>query len=307
MGGNSFYRKAYPRFWVSVRGLGPLGKLVAKYLIDGPQTNRIGLYNFSEGKALEDLEMEYETFSETFQATLKMMGWKYDKKSRVLYIPTWWRWNAPENPNVLKGNLKDLLEVAKSPLISEFYSNTEFLTPNLLETFKQTLPQTVPKSETETETETEYKKTSTSEIFLNVTPNVSKEGKVKRTSQEVLKAGYSPGFLKFWQSYPNRKGGKEKAWQIWQGRKKGKRLPPVEALLKALEVLMNSEDWLKDEGRYVPMITTFLNQGRWTDAEGGEAGGVEKHDPACEMCGGTGWVEGEGGRMKRCPGKKEVK
>jgi hypothetical protein len=162
MAENSFYRKAYPRFWISVRGLNPNGKLIAKYLLDGPQTNRIGLYNFSEGKAIEDLEMLPQTFKQTFPKVLRHLSWEYDEHNRVLYIPTWWKWNPPENPNVLKGNMKDLSEVAHSTLYSSFYTNTEHLTPNLIETFVKTLPQTPPKSETETETETETEKTQTS-------------------------------------------------------------------------------------------------------------------------------------------------
>jgi len=116
-------------------------KAIAVYILTGDQTNRIGYFDFSIGKAIEDLETSLQTFQEGFGNVLRRLNWEYDNVNRVFYIPTWWKWNPPENPNVLKGNLKDLLEVAHSPLIEKFKSNTEYLShsPNLVETFTRTL------------------------------------------------------------------------------------------------------------------------------------------------------------------------
>lgn len=39
----------------------------------------------------------------------------------------------------------------------------------------------------------------------------------------------------------------------------------VETIKKHIGRLKKSEDWLKDGGKYVPMLSTYLNQKRWTD------------------------------------------
>ena len=38
-----------------------------------------------------------------------------------------------------------------------------------------------------------------------------------------------------------------------------------EKILKALEMVKQTEQWKKDNGKYVPYPATWLNQERWTD------------------------------------------
>ncbi len=109
------YRKIYTRIWKTLRGLKADEKAIALYLLTGDQTNRIGYYDFSLAKAAEDLETLPQTFRKGFERVLAHLGWEFDNVNRVVYIPTWWKWNPPENPNVLKGNLNDLQEVAHTP------------------------------------------------------------------------------------------------------------------------------------------------------------------------------------------------
>src|SRR5262249_53723706 len=60
-------------------------------------------------------------------------GWLFDANAGVFYIPSWWKWNVPQNNNVLKGNLKDLNEIPPSGLVEAFARNIE----TLPETFHQ--------------------------------------------------------------------------------------------------------------------------------------------------------------------------
>jgi hypothetical protein len=62
-------------------------------------------------------------------------GWHFDADARVFYIPSWWRWNPPENENVLKGNLKDLNEIPPCALVEAFARNLETLPPTFHQTF----------------------------------------------------------------------------------------------------------------------------------------------------------------------------
>jgi len=69
-------------------------------------------------------------------------------------------------------------------------------------------------------------------------------------------------FAIFWHRYP-RKVAKQKAMQVWL------KLSPDEKLMKeimdGLEKYIKSDGWKRDDGRYIPHPTTFLNQRRWED------------------------------------------
>lgn len=63
----------------------------------------------------------------------------------------------------------------------------------------------------------------------------------------------------FWKAYP-RKIGKEDARKAF-----AKVKVPVETLLSAIEQQTRSEQWTRENGRFIPNPATWLNQGRWED------------------------------------------
>jgi hypothetical protein len=85
--------------------------------------------------AAEDLRTTSETLRKRLSSICMTFGWHFDAEARVFYIPSWWRWNAPENANVLKGNLKDLNDIPPCGLVDAFARNTGNLPETLLETF----------------------------------------------------------------------------------------------------------------------------------------------------------------------------
>lgn len=119
------YRKLYPRIWShpKYRRLKQQSRELAIYLLTGPQTNRIGLFRFSVATAAEDLGTTPETLRECIGDVCEAFAWHFDDDARVFFIPSWWKWNQPENVRVLKGNLKDLNEVPPSPLMKLFARN----------------------------------------------------------------------------------------------------------------------------------------------------------------------------------------
>src|SRR5689334_4220212 len=106
------YRKLYPMFWrdADVRKLDDDHKVVAAYCLTSHQTNRIGLFVLSPAMAAEELGTSAQTFAKRLTKVCETLSWGWDEQNRVLFIPSWWLWNAPENPNVMIGNLKDLME-----------------------------------------------------------------------------------------------------------------------------------------------------------------------------------------------------
>lgn len=69
-------------------------------------------------------------------------------------------------------------------------------------------------------------------------------------------------FEKFWAAYP-RKVGKQAAIKAWSKLRPTKEL--TQAILQAVEYQRCSEQWRKENGRFIPNPATWLNQGRWED------------------------------------------
>lgn len=85
-------------------------------------------------------------------------------------------------------------------------------------------------------------------------------GKVRlgKVSKDML----TLGFEIFWQNYP-RKVGRKKALEAWL------KIQPDEELAKriitGLLSAMQSKQWKKDNGQFIPHPSTWLNQERWND------------------------------------------
>ena len=69
-------------------------------------------------------------------------------------------------------------------------------------------------------------------------------------------------FDRFWAAYP-RKEGKGAARKAFG---KARRKAALEAMLSAVELQKRSPQWSRDDGRYIPMPATWLNQERWGDS-----------------------------------------
>lgn len=68
-------------------------------------------------------------------------------------------------------------------------------------------------------------------------------------------------FERFWKAYP-RKVAKADALKAFEKNVPG---PLLETVLNALEKQKRSEDWTRDNGRYIPYPATWLNGKRWED------------------------------------------
>lgn len=120
------YRKVYQRIWRNpeFHGLDGDGKVLALYLLTGPQTNRVGMFRFSAASAAEDLGQSVAQVQATLAAVCVAFGWRWDGASRVLLIPSWWTFNPlSEGTRNLAGYLSDLNDVPRTVLAGEFCSN----------------------------------------------------------------------------------------------------------------------------------------------------------------------------------------
>jgi hypothetical protein len=140
------YRKLYARLWrhSGFTSLTTLEKTIVFYLLTGPQTNRLGLYVLSISTAAEDLGTLPKSFAKGLRRVCETLSWQFDSKARVLYIPSWFKWNPPENANVVKGSLKDLNEIPPCDLVDAFARNIETIPVTLREGFIEGLRKGLP-------------------------------------------------------------------------------------------------------------------------------------------------------------------
>lgn len=73
------------------------------------------------------------------------------------------------------------------------------------------------------------------------------------------------GFEEFWKAYP-RKNGKGDALKIWSKLKPSKEL--AAKMIATLSWQKESSDWTKENGKFIPHPSTWLNKGRWDDEPG---------------------------------------
>jgi len=95
-------------------------------------------------------------------------------------------------------------------------------------------------------------------------------------------------FEQAWKFYPRKiaKGDARKAWMQTE-----KIRPPLARLLKAIAVARASDQWRKDNGSFIPYMSTWLRQERWADV----------HEIELDQVGSDGrmWWETNGGIEKK--------
>jgi hypothetical protein len=93
-----------------------------------------------------------------------------------------------------------------------------------------------------------------------------REEKEKETSPAAQVVAEPPAFQDFWNHWPKstRKGGKVECLKLWRGAR-------FEAqgavIVDHVKTMAQSDEWLKESGRYVPAPIVYLRGKRWDGAE----------------------------------------
>jgi hypothetical protein len=132
------YKKIDPRIWDDEKfsELSPGLKLITFHAITA-QSNRCGIFSFSVARAIEQTGAVSDSYAIGFKKVCDTYSWRYDSRRRVLYIPTWWKYNPPENPKHLIGCLADLHDLPQTELLNDFAKNTRYLYEPCLSTFQE--------------------------------------------------------------------------------------------------------------------------------------------------------------------------
>lgn len=86
---------------------------------------------------------------------------------------------------------------------------------------------------------------------------------IYRTKGSEPCAGASD-FSEFWKAYPKKRD-RLKAMRAWNATRSVR--PPLDVVVAALEQFKASPDWTKEDGRFIPHASSWLNGERWTETE----------------------------------------
>lgn len=95
-------------------------------------------------------------------------------------------------------------------------------------------------------------------------PAPSSEKGMLGRQKSVTLTSFEGDFNKFWDCYP-RKENKQFAITQFIKLKKKQLLPPFEYFKKAVLFFMNSKQWNRENGRYIPCLSKFLDNAKWEE------------------------------------------
>lgn len=93
--------------------------------------------------------------------------------------------------------------------------------------------------------------------------NLTESKRTENSAPRVERRAAGTLFDLFWAAYPKKKA-KEEARKAWNKRRPDNLL--LDAMLIALAEQIESADWQKEKGRYIPHPATWINGARWTDS-----------------------------------------
>lgn len=113
----------HPKF----KRLSDFDRVMTLYCLDGPQTNRIGLFFLSMPALAEDLQRPLVEAVDGLQRLIALSQWQYHPATHVLWIPTWWSWYPPSGAVKFRQALEDVNTVPLSPLTAQFFQHRRFV------------------------------------------------------------------------------------------------------------------------------------------------------------------------------------
>lgn len=231
----AIYRTISMSFWTDnkiVDDFTPEDRYFYLYLFTNPHTNLCGCYEVSVK------QMAYETGygADSIVTLLKRFEdihhvLRYSEATKEVFLLNWHKYNWTKSDKFRKPLMKEI-EAVKS------------------ESFKKILKKMA-------ETDEEYR-IDTNCMDTTVTVTVTDTV----TNTNANKDKYEEDFSKFWSIYPKKKD-KQNAMKAFK-----KITVPVDELIAAVEKQKKWESWTRDDGRYIPYPTTWLNGKRWEDESG---------------------------------------
>lgn len=245
------YRNVHCLIWFDEKftTLSDDAKLIWFFLLTNPRGTMLGIAVQGQSDMAEFLGWTTKRFAEPFAELLRERLIAYDERTRTLYLRNFLKYNPIENENQAKSAAKLLEEIPEtSPFIQEVKRFLEPLSKPFLKPLLERLGERYgePAAVAVSSSSKQYQKKS------RTTP-----------SAKIARDGTGEDFEQFWSLYP-RKTGKGAARKAWE-KVSQNGLPAWPILEASLRAHLESTQWEKDDGQYIPHPDTWLNQERWHD------------------------------------------
>ena len=236
----AIYRTVSMSFWTDskvVDDFSPEDRYFYLYLFTNPHTNLCGCYEISLKQMSVETGYNVETICtllKRFEAVHNII--RYSPKTKELLLLNWHKYNWTASEKFRKPLLKEISEVKEIDYreylqdIAEGKDSRYRIDTTCIDT-----------------------KCSNTSVTVTVTDTVS----VPDT--DTVKKNDS--FDEFWAAYP-KKVGKADARKVFA---KAIKTVDLDTMLNAISVQKGSDQWSRDNGKYIPNPSTWLNQGRWDD------------------------------------------
>ena len=90
---------------------------------------------------------------------------------------------------------------------------------------------------------------------------ITEQNRTEQNRTREDKHSYPENFEKFWSAYPNKKGKKNALLAFAKATDK----PDIEQLVSIIGKQKKTDSWIKENGKFIPHPTTWLNAGSWDD------------------------------------------
>lgn len=245
----------------SKTALNALNSLIDKGFIkkQASKGGNVSIYSVNE-KFLKDIFLNYEKFSQlTDNKPLQNVTVKHEKTSQKQWKNS--MVNSGEYPRLTDNeNIVNYGEISQKQWKNSTVNSGEI--PHNKNIYKNNNKNIYAHSENEQVYNHEDDKQKESDNHSSNTIKQETKNKAIKKQNKELNELQEKQFDKFWQAYP-KKVSKKQAQKSWK--KISPSLELFEKILKALEMVKQTEQWKKDNGKYVPYPATWLNQERWTD------------------------------------------
>lgn len=138
------YRKIDPRIWNDEKfaSLSHEGQRTFLFILTHPSMTALGAFRASKWGLADELGIPPKEFDILFTELLRKGLLKYDEKAFFIFAPNFLKYNAPENPNVIKGWYSVLDLLPECPLKVEVLEKAKAsasLTANTSKAFEEKL------------------------------------------------------------------------------------------------------------------------------------------------------------------------
>ena len=245
----------------SKTALNALNSLIDKGFIkkQASKGGNVSIYSVNE-KFLKDIFLNYEKFSQlTDNKPLQNVTVKHEKTSQKQWKNS--MVNSGEYPRLTDNeNIVNYGEIPQKQCKNSTVNSGEI--PHNKNIYKNNNKNIYAHSENEQVYNHEDDKQKENDSLSSNTIKQDTKNKAIKKQNKELNELQEKQFDKFWQAYP-KKVSKKQAQKSWK--KINPSLELFEKILKALEMVKQTEQWEKDNGKFIPYPATWLNQERWTD------------------------------------------